>query len=486
MNNYTPGRNCKSVFDKVDAISVKKWSFVLLVATILTTIGVGSASAQLSGTKTIGVDYATFNAAILDLNAQGVGAGGVIINVPAGYTETAPTGGFSVTATGTAANPIVFQKSGVGASPVFFAPIGGTATAASTTAMDGIIRFVGSDWVTIDGLSFQENGLNSGNALMEYGMGFYKASGTNGCNNNTIKNCAITLSSNNVSTSGSVTSVQEAAQGSCGILFANTKYTAPLTALIVTNLTGTNSNNKIYSNAIQFCNTGIHIKGYADTSFPFSYYDQSNDIGGNSTATANLITHLGGGFPNSGAIPSFGIITANNNALNVSNNTVSSSGTPNLANIEGIWNSSNNAALFTCNNNTVSIRKGTITSASQGSNAAIDISGTGSIAANSIVNITNNTITNCIVDSGTNAGANDGSFGIKMASPVNAVTFNVTGNIISADTIYNCGTFTAISYAGANLNANVNITGNQIFNIRKANGNQLATGGNNLIAITAL
>jgi len=44
---------------------------------------------SLQAYKTIPGSYATRAAAITNLNAQGVGAGGVTFNVVAGYTETA-------------------------------------------------------------------------------------------------------------------------------------------------------------------------------------------------------------------------------------------------------------------------------------------------------------------------------------------------------------------------------------------------------------
>ena len=64
---------------------------------------------QLTGIKTIPGNYATLAAAVADLNAQGVGSGGVTFNVAAGYTETL-TSRLNLTATGTASNQIVFRK----------------------------------------------------------------------------------------------------------------------------------------------------------------------------------------------------------------------------------------------------------------------------------------------------------------------------------------------------------------------------------------
>lgn len=72
--------------------------------------------AQLSGTYNIPGDYPSIAAAVADLNSQGVGLGGVTFNVAAGHTETI-TATIVLTATGTSADPIVFQKSGSGANP---------------------------------------------------------------------------------------------------------------------------------------------------------------------------------------------------------------------------------------------------------------------------------------------------------------------------------------------------------------------------------
>ena len=81
------------------------------------------ANAQLTGVKAIPGDYASISAAVTDLNTMGVGAGGVTFNIAAGYVENL-TGRIAITATGTPTNPIVFQKSGVGANPVLNAYTG--------------------------------------------------------------------------------------------------------------------------------------------------------------------------------------------------------------------------------------------------------------------------------------------------------------------------------------------------------------------------
>jgi len=69
--------------------------------------------------RTSQADYATLAAAIADLNAQGVGSGGVTVNLLAGNPETAPAGGYviggagsAVLTTASATNPVVIQGNG--------------------------------------------------------------------------------------------------------------------------------------------------------------------------------------------------------------------------------------------------------------------------------------------------------------------------------------------------------------------------------------
>lgn len=114
-------------------------------------------NAQLAGTLSIPADYPSISAFVTDLNVQGVGIGGVTLNVPAGYTETL-TGRISITATGTAANPIIIQKLGVGANPILTAYVG-TGTPASANK-DGMFSLEGSDYVTIDGIDLAEAASN--------------------------------------------------------------------------------------------------------------------------------------------------------------------------------------------------------------------------------------------------------------------------------------------------------------------------------------
>src|SRR5689334_10791682 len=86
--------------------------FLVRILLCLAALYAAQASAQLTGTKNIPGDYADLTAAITDLNTVGVGAGGVTLNVVAGNPQSAPPGGYAITATGTAANPIALVGNG--------------------------------------------------------------------------------------------------------------------------------------------------------------------------------------------------------------------------------------------------------------------------------------------------------------------------------------------------------------------------------------
>lgn len=496
---------------------------------------------QLTGVKTIPGTYSTLALAVADLNAQGVGVGGVTFDIAAGYSETL-TSTLSITATGTAANPIVFQKSGAGANPVITAYTGGVAPASaaiaavigtisgttltvtgvnsgnlaigaslsggnvafgttitgflsglgatgtytvspsqtassstinSTVALDGIIRLVGSDWVTFNGINLKENQFNAGVAMMEYGYGFYKSSGINGCNNNTIINCTVSLNKNNVVAPTTTQGVNEFAIGSCGILFTNTTFDKPSVALTVTSAAGTSSNNKIYSDTIQNCNTGIQMKGYTDAIAPWEFYDQSNDIGGATVATRNWILNFGGGIPNSQSYSSMGIAVGNCNMANVSNNVINSTrGLGHFGDMRGVLMICPNAVMTNCNANTISIVTAPFNSSSGIS--AIEAQ-CGSIAAASTVNLNDNIVTNCYINPLSSTGnATVGFIWVRSSSPK---TVNIQGNQIYGDTVLTIGATSGILYASSNLNADVNIVNNQIYNFYREGQNAATSAG---------
>jgi hypothetical protein len=343
---------------------------------------------QLSGIKTIPGDYASISAFVTDLNLQGVGAGGVTLNVPAGYTENL-TGKITVTATGTAANPIVIQKIGVGANPVIISYVGTVATPQVTA--DGMFVLAGSDYVTIDGIDLAENVANtSTTTVMEFGFGLYLASASDGCQNNTIKNCVITL---NRIQNTDWTNLGHT--GSIGINILNSLYNLSASAAVVaTSASGSNSYNKFYSNTIQNCNVGITFIGFPDVS-PYSFANTGNDVGGSSSATGNTILNFGGA--PAATSPSTGIFVKDEWGINVSYNTINNnngSGVNHSSTLRGIFsNFSSTGASQTINNNTITLKSAVTTSQVSAIECSAGANGVGNT-----ININNNTITNCTND----------------------------------------------------------------------------------------
>ncbi len=270
---------------------------VLLIAVVLlySLIGMG----QISGTKTIPGDYSSVAAAIADLNTSGVGTGGVTFNISAGYTETfaSRTDGL-ITATGTSASPIIFQKSGAGTNPLI------TAATPGIGNYDYIFCIGGGDYITFDGINVQDNPANTTPATqMEYGFALLKASGTDGAQYNTLKNGSISMSTN---------------VNAYGIYLDNWSYTAPGTQLTVTAVSGSNSWNKFYSLNLNNCYGGINLKGFADVE-PYAFYDQGIEIGVDGGNYFNYAAMTGT------TTNSYGINTLYQNGLVIANNMFSGS-----------------------------------------------------------------------------------------------------------------------------------------------------------------
>ena len=263
--------------------------------------------------------FATVNAAVTYINANGItGTGGVQFDVAAGYTETAPVGGFSITATGTAANPIKFVKSGSGSNPTFTAPVQDT----TNPYDDAIFKIIGGDYITIDGFTMQERTTGTftysgtSNNVTEFGVALFYASSSNGAQNCTIKNCTIDMDINGGNSYG---------------IYSNSSHnsTAPTTSNNSTATTGANSNLTITGNTIADVNTPIVVIGSSSTATDL------NDglIIGGSLADANTITNFGK--------------TAPTNTFNAVTGTINGILIRNTKNFTVSYNVINNTAIVT-------------------------------------------------------------------------------------------------------------------------------------------
>ena len=240
---------------------MRKSLLTLIIALIL-----GATSfAQLSGPKSIPGDYLTVAAAIADLNAQGVGAGGVTFNIAANYTETFETAMIGlITASGTAGNPVLFQKSGEGANPLI------TAGAGTTTNLDGIIIIAGGDYITFDAINLMENVANTTQTTrMEFGYALVKASNVapvNGCQYVTIRNCNITM--NPILTATTWTT--------CTGIYSGNHTATAIQAISLIELTDAMNNGKFYGNTVTNVTNGIILQGWVGSN---DLFEQNNEIG---------------------------------------------------------------------------------------------------------------------------------------------------------------------------------------------------------------
>ncbi|UOQ98435.1 right-handed parallel beta-helix repeat-containing protein [Hymenobacter sp. 5317J-9] len=393
-----------------------------------------SAQAQLSGAKSIPGDYATVAAAVTALNAQGVGTGGVTFNIAPGYTETAAN--VLITASGTAANPIVFQKgAGTGASPVI---TGGTGV---STTLDAIFTLQGADYVTFDGLTLVDPAANAtATTQIEWGFALLKTStpAVDGCQNVVIRNCSITLQK------GTATS---------GIYSAN-HTPASTTALAPTALSGTNSNNKFYGNTISRVNNGIYVAGYAAAS-PYLYYDQGNEIGSvlsGTAATGNTITDYGT------TTTAYGIYSIYQHGVKVQGNTVTSTTatttTGPTSTLYGILVTTGGSADILGNN--VTVNTNTATSTSYGIQNGSGVNGLNGAA--STVNMGNNSLS--MNSTTTTSGV---FYGVYNTSSL--PNLNVFGNTVSNWNRTGTSAFNYLLYISTSPTATLNVYNNTISDI---------------------
>lgn len=333
---------------------------------------------QIAGSFTVPGSFPSIASAINTLNILGV-AGPVTINITAGYIETAPIGGYRIynPPGGSTINTVLFQKSGTGANPIITA-YAGTSTPSSLVP-DGVWWFIGADNFTIDGINIAD--LNTSNpATMEFGYGFYKANPANGCQNNIIKNCVVTM---NLINSALSSYSLDIACGSRGIDVACT-YTNNNTLTQSSTVTaGTNSNNKFYSNTLLNCHTGISLMGFPTIGVG---EDDFNDVGGTSAITGNTITNFGGG----NGSEAFGIRTSWQHSVNVSFNSLNNNTGTGLSpayNLTAVYVGTAQTTSTSINSNTINLFSSLSSSVSM--NAIRNLAGIGNTAT---ININNNVI----------------------------------------------------------------------------------------------
>jgi hypothetical protein len=386
----------------------------------------------------LAASYTSLADAITALNAATISSP-VVITLSG--DETAPAGGFSITASGDATNTIIIE----GSSSTI------TASASHTVGAinDAIFKIIGGDYITIRNFTMQENASNTvntpagSNTMTEFGVALFYATVTDGSQNITIHNNNISLNRTYTNTFG---------------VYANSTHTATsMTAgASATGTTGGTSNLSITANTISNVNQGIVIIG------PLAAADQNtNVVIGGSAGNANTISNFGtavqlSSFVNvSGTMN--GVLIRNTTGYTISHNTItSSSGGVTSGTLRAIFNPSNSNAstgTFTNNVNSNSI-------ALEGGAAAVILQGInleGSTASvTSTLNINNNNFTTLNHTSATASGA--------ITSIINAgphLNININSNTFTDITCKTTGGFTFISNsvtlpAGGTKNVNNN------------------------------
>jgi hypothetical protein len=436
---------------------MKNVLFFLIAIVLVTGAFVQNANADVTVTVTnpgnttpgLAATYPSLAGAISALNSITAISGPVTLTCAASGTETAPAGGYVInfTATTTASNYIIINGSG---STV-------TASAALTAGSlnDAIFKIIGSDYVTLQGFTLNENALNTTtdmatNNMTEWGVALLYASLTDGAQYNTIENNTIELNRSYLNTFG---------------IYSNTRHSASNIILVaeVTAFSGSNSYNKVYGNIIRKVNYGIVFVGAGTTT---AAMDNGNDIGGSSAATGNSISDYGGGaapglYVSVPTTINYGIVDNHQINDNVSYNTITSAtglSVPiTFGGIVKTYTDGQPTGTFTTTvtNNTVTVTNAPTTTGVVG----ISNGGLTPALSTATMNINNNTILNCSI---TGAATSSGMTAIANTSAPGVL--NINNNIIRGNsTTATTGTFAGIANSGAVVTT-CSINDNQIGN----------------------
>ena len=404
----------------------------------------------LTGTKNIPGDYPTLALAITDLNLQGVGAGGVIINLIAENPEIAPLGGYVIGGSGSlvlttssAFNTITIQ----GNANTITAPNPQT----SGNLNDAVFKLIGADWITLTGFTMLENPANiitaaGTNNMTEWGVALLYVTTTDGAQNNIV--------------SSNIIDLNRVYQNTFGIYSNSTHSASSVTASAsATTSAGGNSNLTVIANIITDINIGIVVIG------PTAAADNNDGLTiGGTALNVNTITNYGttnlfSGYANV-SLTVNGILVRNTKNLNVSFNTVSSSvggvisGILNGINLIAFSNAPAGTFTNTINNNNISLQSGVAVSAINGILAA-----TSTATTTSSLNINNNNFNNF---GHTVSGFGTITFitvsGSATTGPLNT---NINGNTFTNISVNTTGSVTFISNrfthtAGSVVNVNNN------------------------------
>ena len=428
----------------------------ILALALLLTMTQSKASAQLTGTKTIPGTYASIKLAIDDLNANGVGTGGVTFDIAPGFTETIPMGGLIIDITAnqpTSGNPVVFQRSGAGTNPLIQTDINGSGVLSGGgfgARKDAILWLVGTDYITINNIDFTERYTGGSQTLKtEYGIEMVRKDGTDGCKHVTITGCTVRMQQSDIG----YTCITSLNVNLAGVITNPTTIGGRHESISVQGCTLDNSFN------------GMYFQGYGAPA-PYDLFDHFYNIGG---ITGNTLINIGtglSGFVNSSV--KYGILSFYTDSIIISNNTVRVNTSSN-SQVYGIYLGSGRNSSATISNNDVSDTIGGTTQEHYPIYCEL-----GELGVDNTVNITNNTIHDCRYDGATSA------VNAYIYVAANPYTVDITGNTIRDNYVGN-GSSTATgnmygiyrSSSNTNFGSSFTVSNNTIKNLRR---NQSAPG----------
>ncbi len=474
-------KNQKKSFEKG-----KYWTKTLAMLLFFIVLSVTKTSAQITitvqnntnTTPNLATSYPSLADALNALNAITGMTGTVYMTAFTYGTETAPPKGFTI---GSATlNPLLSATNNVminGNGSLINAGVG-TATPSSASP-DGMVKLVGANYIDFRNFSLVD-GNTTNPATMEFGIGLFKASATDGCNNNILLSNNINMQRVNFAAgSGPMPA------GATGIIMVNSTPTAATTAITPTSVAGSNSNNRIAGNIIDGGNNGIYLSGYASIS---PNDDYNNEIG-----NSNTIRNFGGGATT--ASFATGITATNQWNILITNNIIDNNtgtGVNTLYTLYGIFlPSGGNNANVNITYNTIKLQSGSGTEILYAiNNSAGAGTGTISISDNAVnLGYANGTtgaisgISNSALPTVLNMNYNtvEGISGVPLAGTgeINGIvntstipTVNTNGNNIrNFDRTGASGILSGMKIRSANWNAFGNIIDNLKFSATSSTGN---------------
>ncbi len=356
-----------------------------------------------NGGSGLAANYATLAEAITALNGATISSP-VIITVT--VNETAPAGGYQITATGTSVNTItILGKS---------ATITASASHTANNLNDAVFKVIGGDYITIRDFTILENSSNNTtdpgtNNMTEWGIAILPASVNNGAKNITISNNTIGMNKSYANSFG---------------IYASTAHSAadPVTESDITSAEGANDNLKVTGNTIT--NVNIPIAAIGSPAFPGNGLNIGGMLEGNTltnwgvtsmyTAYARIDNKINAQAAANffGVVP--GIIAVNQIAPNISYNTLTSDAAGNVDGVlVGIYAVANGTLVYPGTETTTKINNNqfSLSSAVNGAAAAVPL------------------ITGIRIQTGDAAGS------LEINNSVFAAINHTTPNAVGADTL---------------------------------------------------